>query len=82
MAYPKGIKVFIDGQDCTYFIFGSNTFDPSSTSNTFRDINITSFLRKLNNDRTFRSGQPTGVHTIEITAEDGNGRVEARVEVT
>lgn len=70
MAYPAGLKIYIDGKDCTYYIFGSNTFDPSADRNTFRDIPITPYLRKT-----------PGIHTIEITAGNGNGRVEARVEI-
>jgi hypothetical protein len=86
MAYPSGLKIFIDGVDCTYYIFNSNTFDPDSTHNTYRDINITPFLRKSTSpmrmkDRNYKDTGKSDVHTIEVTAQDGNGRVEARVEV-
>ena len=70
MAYPSGLKIYIDGKEASYYIFGSNTFDPTIDPNTFRDIDITPYLRKT-----------PGLHTIEITAQDGNGRVECRVEV-
>lgn len=70
MAYPSGVKVFIDDKDVTYYIFGDNTVDPSSILNTWRDIDITPYLRKT-----------PGLHTIEITAANGNGRVESRVEI-
>lgn len=70
MAYPSGLKIFIDGKDATYYIFGSNTFEPSSLLDTWRDIDISTYLRKVD-----------GLHTIEITAQNGNGRVECRVEV-
>jgi hypothetical protein len=70
MAYPSGLKIFIDGKDATYYITGSNTFDPDVDRNTFRDIDIAPYLRKT-----------PGIHTIEITAEDGNGRAECRVEI-
>lgn len=70
MAYPTGLKLFIDGHDATYYIFGANTFDPSSLMNKWRDLDITPFLQKR-----------PGIHTIEVTALNGNGRVECRVEI-
>ena len=87
MAYPSGLKIFVDGVDCTYYIFNANTFDPDPTNNIFRDINITPFLRKPQSpmkmkDRNYNGDlSSSDLHTIEITAEDGNGRVECRVEV-
>jgi hypothetical protein len=86
MSYPSGLKIFIDGVDCTYYIFNANTFDPDSDNNIFRDINITPFLRKPTSpmkmkDRNYQSMQNSDLHTVEITAQDGNGRVECRVEV-
>jgi hypothetical protein len=85
MAYPTGLKIFIDGIDATFYIFGANTFDPDDITNTFRDIDITPYLRKAEitglNDRRHRSdASQSNLHTIEITALDGNGRVECRVE--
>ena len=70
MAYPSGLKLYIDGKDATYYVFGANTINPSSDLNIWRNINITPFLRKS-----------SGLHTIEITAANGNGRVECRVEI-
>lgn len=86
MAFPVGCKIFIDGIDATYFIFGANTFDPSEIDNTLRNIDITPYLRKMEisgmNDRRYRTDpSQSNLHTIEITAQDGNGRVECRVEV-
>jgi len=87
LAYPSGLKIYIDGQDATYFLFNSNTFNPTSERNILRDINITAFLRKATSpmkikDRNYKGDAGnSSVHTIEITAEDGNGRVECRVEV-
>jgi hypothetical protein len=86
MAYPVGCKIFIDGVDATYYIFGANTFDPDEILNTFRNIDITPYLRKAqitgSTDRRHRSdNSQSSLHTIEITAMDGNGRVECRVEV-
>lgn len=70
MGYPSGVRVFIDGKDATYYLFGVNKIDPSSETNIWRDIDITNHLRK-----------GPGIHTIEITAENGNGRIESRVEI-
>ncbi len=87
MAYPTGLKMYIDGIDCTYYIFGANSFNPSALQNTFRDIDITPYLRKPMSpakmaDRHYQGdAQTSDLHTIVITAEDGNGRVEARVEI-
>jgi hypothetical protein len=85
MAYPSGLKIFIDDEDCTYYIFGENTFTPTEEDNFLRDIDITPYLRtvdNITNDKNYKPNpQGANVHTIEITAEDGNGRVECRVEV-
>lgn len=70
MAYPSGLKVFIDGKDCTYYLFGKAQLDPSSDLNTWRDKDITPYLRRT-----------PGLHTIEVTSQDGNGRIECRVEI-
>ena len=88
MAYPTGLKIYIDGKDCTFYIFGANTFDPTPETNVFRDIDITPYLRTLPEnqpakvaDRRYSNSQVSNLHTIQITAQDGNGRVEARVEI-
>jgi hypothetical protein len=85
MTYPTGLKIFIDGEDCTYYIFGKNTFTPKEGDNVLRNIDITPYLRLTDNltgDRKFRdTNKGANVHSIEITAEDGNGRVECRVEI-
>lgn len=72
MAYPTGLKIYIDGKDATYYIFGVNSLDPDPALGTdvFRDIDITPYLRKA-----------PGRHTVEVTAANGNGRIEARVEI-
>lgn len=70
MGYPSGVRVFIDGKDVTYYIFSQDSIDPSSEQNTWRNIEITRYLRNT-----------PGLHTIEVTAENGNGRVETRVEI-
>lgn len=85
MAYPTGVKIFIDGVDCTYYITGYDAFDPTGLNNTFRDVNITPYLRRSTSvakmvDRNYK-GSDSDLHTIEIIAADGNGRAECRVEV-
>lgn len=72
MAYPTGLKIYIDDKDATFYIFGVNKLDPDPLQGTdiFRDVDITPYLRKT-----------PGRHTVKVTAENGNGRIEARVEV-
>ena len=86
MAYPTGLKLYIDGIDATFFVFGANTFDPDEMTNTFRNIDITPYLRKAqiagSTDKYHRSdSSQSTLHTIEVVAADGNGRVECRVSV-
>jgi hypothetical protein len=68
-TYPTGVRVYIDGIDCTAWIFGSDTINPSDVQNEYEDINISSYLHGV------------GTHTIEITCDAGVGKVEARIEV-
>jgi len=72
MAYPTGLKIYIDDRDATFYVFGVNQLDPDPELGTdvWRDIDITPYLKKH-----------PGRHTIKVTAENGNGRVEARVEI-
>lgn len=67
--YPTDVKVFIDDKDVTKFIWGSETITLSEVNNTWRNIDISQFIRG------------PGLHKIEITAGTGVGRVEARVEM-
>ena len=69
-TYPTGVKIFIDEQDATKWIFGTDTITLSNLENTWRNIDITSFIKG------------PGLHTIEITAEGGVGRVETRLEIS
>lgn len=68
-AYPTGIRIYIDDKDITNWIFGTDTLELDNINNTWRNIDITSFIKGA------------GFHTIKITAESGVGRVEARVEM-
>lgn len=69
MAYPSDIKVYIDGNDVTEWIFGTETLTLSDVNNSFNNIDISSLV------------QDVGRHTIEVTCAQGVGRVEARVEI-
>jgi len=68
--YPTDVKVFIDGVDVTKWIFGVDTVTLTNVDNTWRDIDISSFIKGV------------GIHQIQVTAGGGVGRVEARVEIT
>lgn len=70
MAYPSDIRVFIDGKDVTKYIFGSDTITLTNVNRAWKNIDITSHIRNI------------GEHKIEITAGNGVGRVEARVEIS
>lgn len=67
--YPTGCKLYVDGVDVTKWVFGTSTIDPTDTLNTWRNIDISTFIKG------------PGMHKIEITATGGVGRVEARVEI-
>lgn len=68
--YPTDVKVFIDGVDVTKWIFGTDTVTLTNVDNTWRDIDVSSFIKG------------PGIHKIEVTCGGGVGRVEARVEIT
>lgn len=70
MAYPANLKVYIDGKDVTYYLFGVNFLSPTNELNIWRDIPISTYLRKT-----------PGIHTIEIVPQSGAGRVDVRVEI-
>lgn len=69
MAYPSDVKVYIDGNDVTEWIFGTDTVTLTDVNNSFQNIDISSLV------------QDAGRHTIEVTCDAGVGRVEARVEI-
>lgn len=69
-AYPIDVKVFIDGNDVTTVIFGSDVVTLTNVENTWRKIDISSYLRGK------------GIHVLEITSGGGTGRVEARLEIS
>ncbi len=68
-AYPTNIRIFIDDVDQTNFLFNVDDLDLDDFNNIFEDIDITSLLPN------------PGRHKIEITCDDGVGRVEVRLEI-
>ncbi len=68
--YPSDVRVYIDGRDVTKYIFGSETIELSDVNNTWKNIDISSFLRGH------------GSHKVEVTAGAGVGRVEVRLEIS
>lgn len=68
--YPEGVKIFIDGKDVTRWVFGATSVNPTIERYSWTNIDITQFVRGK------------GVHTIQITAEAGVGRVEVITRIT
>jgi len=68
-SYPTGLKILIDDEDVTNWIFGTETFEINELNERFRDIDLSPFCAD------------PGEHKLEITCEEGVGRVEARVEI-
>ena len=68
-SYPTGIRVFIDDDDVTKLIFGEEVITLSDLENTWRDVDITPFVKYA------------GLHKLRITAEAGVGRVDAKIKV-
>lgn len=69
-SYPSECKVFIDNIDCTYWLFGSDTITPTELQHRWRKIDISQYVNHV------------GLHTLKITATNGVGRVDARVELS
>lgn len=70
-TYPTGVRIFIDGVDCTTWIFNAATITLDDLNKEFENIDITTYLK----------GHGEATHTIEVTCDAGVGRVEARVEM-
>lgn len=68
--YPVGVRIFIDGKDVSSWVFSDSSVDPSRERFSWKNVDITQFVRTK------------GVHTIEITAEEGVGRVELITEIS
>lgn len=67
--YPTDLRIFIDDEDVTYWIFGSETFEINDIEYRFTGIDLSPFC------------SDAGEHKLEITCETGVGRVEARLEI-
>lgn len=68
-SYPADIKVWIDDEDVTRMIFGEDTITLSDLENTWRNIDITPYVKYV------------GLHKLRITAESGIGRVDAKITI-
>lgn len=68
-SYPSGVKVFIDDEDVTLYLFGVDALVLDDLNNAFYDIDINAYLKF------------PGRHKIKVTADTGAGRVEARVSI-
>ena len=68
-SFPTGIRVFIDEEDVTSFLFGEDTVTLTDIHRIFNNLDITSYLKYV------------GTHTLKITAEGGIGRVDARITI-
>lgn len=66
--YASGVRVYIDGQDISQFIFGAPSGLIDSTSNLFEDIDISTWVRS------------PGGHTLTITTDEGEADVDTRFE--
>lgn len=68
-TYPTGVKIYVDDEDVTYWVFDADTIDLDDSNFRFSDIDLTPFC------------STPGEHKIEITCDSGIGRVEARLEM-
>ena len=69
-SYPSECKVFIDDIDCTYWLFGADTISPTELQNSWRKVDISQYVRGA------------GLHKLKVTATNGVGRIDARVELS
>lgn len=68
-SYPTDVRVFIDDEDITKGVFGTDTITLTDLENTWRNIDITPYLKYA------------GLHKLRITAESGVGRVDAKISI-
>ena len=69
LSYPSGLKLFLDGQDITQFVFGSDTVTPDVSLNKWKDVDLTAYIKT------------PGRHILTVTAETP-GKIDARIEVS
>lgn len=67
--FPTGVRVLIDDEDVTFWLFGSDTIELSELEYRFEGIDLSPFASEA------------GQHTLKITCDAGVGRVEARLEI-
>jgi hypothetical protein len=63
------VRIFIDGEDITEFLFGAESFNVSDSLFIFRDLDLTPFLGSEGN------------HLLTITGNSYGVDLEARVEI-
>ncbi len=68
LEYPKGIRVFVDGEDISQYVFGKASVDATLTMHQWNEIDLSVYCRT------------PGRHVLSVTSESP-GRVESRVEV-
>ena len=68
-TYPTGIRIYVDDEDVTYWIFGAETLELYDVEFRFTDIDLSPFCAE------------PGEHKLTVTCDEGVGRVEARLEI-
>lgn len=68
-TYPTGIRVLVDSEDVTYWIFGADTIELTDLMYRFSNIDLSPYCSE------------PGTHRLQITCETGVGRVEARIQI-
>lgn len=67
----SGVRVYIDGDDITEYLFGQSYINiDNDNGDIFRDLDLSPFL-----------GTP-GNHLLQIYCDNDSGIVEARLEIT
>lgn len=68
-SYPSGVKVYLDDEDITKYIFGEDVITLTDAKRIWRNIDLTTYLKY------------PGLHKLRITAIDGVGRVDAKISI-
>jgi hypothetical protein len=67
-SFPSGMRLYVDGEDITYYAFGSETVTPDEFTSQYREIDLSAYV----------SGP--GRHNFTITS-DTYGIIDARLEL-
>lgn len=67
--FPTGVRILIDDEDITFWLFGNDTVTLNELEYRFEGIDLSPYCTE------------PGQHTLTITCDAGVGRVEARVEI-